>query len=340
MHLAKPFFRLPRRFDVERLRTEVMAMPAHAWAPHPNGIPGNSSVRLVSADGGENDRLDGDMRVTPHLAHAPYIRQLLANFGVPWSRTRLLRLAPGAGVPVHADINYHWFYRVRVHIPVITREEVRFHCDGASVHMAAGEAWVFDNWRLHHVVNPTPNERIHLVADTAGNAAFWQLVGSSSNVGVPSVNVAYDPTHEPTLLTERNSLRPVMNPAELEFLVGNLRRELLPPIESADSRLRLSRYHELLDAFVRDWRQFYLLHAEDPAGRAEFERLRDTVRTASEKLGERIALRTNRVAAHTVLEGRVLRVCLDTQSIEPNPHDGENAPSNAQPPSAGSARGT
>jgi hypothetical protein len=267
-------------------------------------------VRLISAEGGENDRLDGDMRATPHLAHAPYIRQLLASFAVPWSRTRLLRLAPGAGVPKHADTNYHWFSRVRVHIPVITREEVRFHCDGESVHMAAGEAWVFDNWRLHHVVNPTPDERIHLVADTAGNAAFWQLVGSSGDVGVPSVHVAYDPAQQPNLLIERYSMRPVMNPMELEFLIGNLREELLPPIECDEPRRRLSRYHELLDGFVRDWRQFYMLHGEDPVGRAEFERLRDTVRAASQKLGDRIALRTNRVAAHTVLEGRVLSVCL------------------------------
>jgi hypothetical protein len=105
-------------------------------------------------------------------------------------------------------------------------------------------------------------------------------------------------------------MRPVMNPMELEFLIGNLREELLPPIECDEPRRRLSRYHELLDGFVRDWRQFYMLHGEDPVGRAEFERLRDTVRAASQKLGDRIALRTNRVAAHTVLEGRVLSVCL------------------------------
>lgn len=285
-------------------------MPADAWAPHPRGIPGNTSVRLVSAEGGENDRLDGDMRATPHLAHAPYIRQLLASFAVPWSRTRLLRLAPGASVPKHADTNYHWFSRVRVHIPVITREEVRFHCDGESVHMAAGEAWVFDNWRLHHVVNPTPDERIHLVGDTAGNAAFWQLVASGADARVPSVHLAYDPAGPADLLIECNSMRPVMNPMELEFLVGNLRAELLPPVECDDPHRRLSLYHELLDGFVRDWRQFYFLHGEDPAGRAEFERLRDAVRAASQKLGDRIALRTNRVAAHTVLEGRVLSVCL------------------------------
>src|SRR5215472_11944782 len=213
MQLAKPFFRLPRRFDVERLRAEVMAMPAQAWAPHPRGTPGNTSVRLVSADGGDNDRLDGDMRVTPHLAQAPYIRQLLASFAVPWSRTRLLRLAPGANVPQHADINYHWFYRVRIHIPVITRKEVLFTCAGTTVHMAAGEAWVFDNWRLHEVVNPTPDERIHLVADTAGNAAFWQLVAASDDPAAPVVSVPFEAQGERALLTEHSQLRPVMNPA-------------------------------------------------------------------------------------------------------------------------------
>jgi hypothetical protein len=46
---------------------------------------------------------------------------------------------------------------------IFTRPEVRFHCGGEAVHMAAGEAWLFDNWRLHRVENPAPHERIHLV---------------------------------------------------------------------------------------------------------------------------------------------------------------------------------
>jgi hypothetical protein len=310
MHLPKPFFKLPRHFDAERLRAEVAALPADAWAPHPNGIAGNSSVRLISADGGENDRVDGEMRPTTHLASAMYVRQLLASFAVPWSRTRLLRLAPGAGVPVHADINYHWFYRVRVHIPVITRAEVRFYCDGESVHMAAGDAWVFDNWRLHHVANPTSQERVHLVADTTGSAAFWQLVGSSEDATTRVVSLPYRPGFEPHLLTERNALRPIMNPAELELLVGNMRGELLAQIENADSQLRLVRYHGILDAFVRDWRQFYVQHGEEASGWTAFRGLRDSVRAASRELGEGLVLRTNRVAAHQVLEGRVLRACL------------------------------
>jgi Sulfotransferase family/Aspartyl/Asparaginyl beta-hydroxylase len=310
MHLPKPFFKLPCRFDATRLAQEVAAMPPDAWAAHPNGIDGNSSVRLISADGGENDLVDGHMRETSHIKGAPYVRQVLASFNVPWSRTRLLRLAPGAVVPRHADINYHWFYRVRLHIPILTRPEVLFHCDTASVHMAAGEAWVFDNWRLHHVVNPSDAERIHLVADTAGNAAFWQLVGSGADAADSDGILPFLAEIETALLTECSTLRSVMNPAEIELLVGNLRGELIAAIDPVSGAARLGRYHALLDAFVRNWRQCYMLHGEEASGWKHFRELRDGLRAASRPLAEGLAMRTNQVSAHQVLEGRVLRVCV------------------------------
>src|SRR5215831_7467951 len=169
MKLPKPFYRLPIRLDVERMRAEVEAIGADAWVKHPNDIKGNTSVRLISANGGENDDIDGAMLPTPHLQKSPYLRQILASFGVVWSRSRLMRLSPGCGVPPHADINHHWFYRVRVHMPVITHPDVRFRCGGEVVHMAAGDVWLFDNWRLHEVENPAPFDRIHFVADTSGS---------------------------------------------------------------------------------------------------------------------------------------------------------------------------
>ena len=92
MRLAKPFYRLPVRFDAERLRAEVDALPSTAWAAHPNEIEGNSSVRLISANGGENDEVSGVMLPTAHLQQCPYMLQVLASFGVVWSRSRLMRL--------------------------------------------------------------------------------------------------------------------------------------------------------------------------------------------------------------------------------------------------------
>ena len=205
MRLPRPFYRLPVRFDVERLRAEVGRLPDSAWVPHPNGIEGNSSVRLISVDGGENDAVAGRMLPTPHLLATPYIRQLLASFGVVWSRSRLMRLAPGAAVPLHADIDHHWFSRVRVHIPVQTHPDVAFQCGDERVHMAAGEAWLFDNWRLHRVDNPTSTERIHLVADTSGTALFWRLVAQVETPGIEWRQHTFDAAADPHLMTENNN---------------------------------------------------------------------------------------------------------------------------------------
>ena len=322
MRLPRPFYRLPARFDVERLRAEIAALPASAWAKHPNHIAGNSCVRLISVGGGENDDVDGVMQLTAHLAQLPYVRQVLASFGVVWSRSRVLRLAPGAQVPEHADINYHWFNRVRLHIPVVTRPEVCFYCGDQSVHMAAGEAWLFDNWRRHRVENPTSEERIHIVADTSGSASFWQFVAQSEIATGAVAELHYDAARNAAPLTERTVLAAVMVPAEVDLLTLDLRAELISSGDSDAARSRLARYHGVLDAMCRDWRQLYSLHGADRVGWPEFAQLRDRVRAASQTLGDGLTMRTNGVAAHAVLEGRVLRAMLcvpESATARPQP---------------------
>ena len=307
MRLPKPFYRLPVRFDVERMRAEVAALPEAAWAKHPNEIRGNSSVRLISAGGAETDDVDGAMAATPHLRQAPYLRQILASFGVVWSRSRLMRLDAGAVVPEHADINHHWFSRVRLHIPVLTRPEVKFHCGGQTVHMAAGEAWLFDNWRLHRVENPTDEIRIHFVADTSGSAAFWQYVAQSESANVTVRELRFDPSRNDMPLTERTTPPLIMPPAEVDLLCIDLRGELTAREDTPAVRAQLARYHRLLDAFGRDWRQLYLLHGDRRPGWPQFSSLLETLRQASRQQGEGLVVRTNGVGVHQVLEARLLR---------------------------------
>lgn len=310
MRLPKPFYKLHVVFDIERLRAELAAFPENAWANHPNAIAGNSSLRLISVGGGENDEVNGAMLPTPHLQSSPYLRQVLSSFGVVWSRSRLLRLSAQHGVPQHADINYHWFYRARLHIPIITHPQVRFHCGDESVHMAAGEAWIFDNWRLHRVDNPVEAARVHLVADTTGSAAFWKLVGQGDTPGALMHVHRFDSAREANPLTERIALAAIMPPGEVDLLVLDLRAELTAAGESADHTRRFLEFHQMLDAFRRDWRQLYSLFGDAPTGWPEFTKLRDSVRAAAPSLGEGLFMKTNRVAAHTVLEARVLRAVI------------------------------
>lgn len=245
------------------------------------------------------------MQATPWLQAMPYVRQVLAGFGVVWSRSRLMRLAPGAGVPEHADINYHWHTRVRLHVPIFTWPEVRFHCDGESVHMGAGEAWIFDNWRRHHVENRADEARVHLVADTTGTAAFWRFALGKSPPRANWPRLAFDPAADPQILTESDQRAPVMPAAEVQLLVDDLRAELTA--RNVDAETRAKRLGGLLESFVQDWRQLCAMHGVRGQGRPDFVSLAESLRAAAALLAEGVVMRTNDASAVLVLEKRVLQ---------------------------------
>lgn len=317
MRLPQPFYQLPILFDVARLQAEVASVPPEAWAAHPTGMAGNSAVRLISAGGAETDAVHGQMLPTRWLDAMPYVRQVLAGFGVVWGRSRLMRLAPGADVTAHVDVNYHWHTRVRMHIPVFTQPAVRFHCGGESVHMAAGEAWIFDNWRVHSVENKSPQERIHLVADTTGTAAFWRFACGEAPPREQWLKHALHAGAEATLLTETDQRSPVMPAAEVKLLIDDLCAELVPAADTAEARGAAARLRHLLESFVLDWRQLCALHGTGGNGREAFQRLAGAVREAAQSVGEGLVIRSNDSAALRVLDARVMRHLVAESDVSP-----------------------
>lgn len=310
MRLKRPFYRLPVRFDVARLRAEVEALPEDAWSRHAQEYEGNTAVRLISVGGEQNDRVAGAMKPTPALLASPYLQQVLASFGTVWSRSRLMRIAGGGAVPEHSDVNHHWFYRVRVHIPIVTRPEVRFFCGDQSVHMAAGEAWIFDNWRLHKVLNPASDARIHLVADTSGTSKFWGLVSQAQSDSHEQLNpdaplLAYDPSDRPKLLIERFNIAPRMPPAEVEQLAFDLLSDLAPVDKRPESAAAIGRFIGLVVDFCHDWRSLWTLFEADPAATAHYQRLAGSLRRQISQLPDIVVAGTN-ARAQEVLNSRLL----------------------------------
>lgn len=258
MRLTKEFVRLPLTFDAARLAEEIAQFDERDWRPHPQGYPGNSALPLIAVNGDpDDDDVKGPMRATAHLERCPYLRQVLAAFHAVWGRTRLMRLDGNAEATAHADTNYYWTQHARVHVPVITGDDVEFRCGDASVHIAAGEAWIFDTWRIHNVLNPHPTRRIHLVADTIGSAAFWDLVDRGT-AGEDSQHVSYDPLRAVTISTESFNYPTVMSPAELNDMIelvlqsapddGNALRSILHTLRN-DWRSAFARFGETVDGF-------------------------------------------------------------------------------------------
>lgn len=312
MKLDTEFIRLPLRFDAGRLAEEVLAVPEAAWRPHPQGHPGNSALPLIAAHGDPaNDATRGPMLPTPHLARCPYLRQVLAGLGAVLGRTRLMRLDGNAEATAHADTNYYWLGRVRVHVPVVTQPEVRFLCGERAVHMAAGEAWIFDTWRVHNVLNPNPTRRIHLVADTVGSAAFWDLV---AHPDAEPRFVPFDPQATLELETERVNQPVVMSPWEQESLLGMLFEDLAQSQGLGNGLV--SELRAELDRFRHDWRSLWARHGESPAGWPAYQALLEGLGSRLERFENRLRL-TNRVDAVEMVRQMVVRPALLSQPSTP-----------------------
>lgn len=284
MQLQVPFVQLPIRFDAQQLAAEVEALGTDPWREHPQKYPGNFALPLIAVDGDPaSDSIAGPMLPTVHLQRCPCLQRALARLGAVWGRTRLMKLAPGAEVTPHADINYYWRDRVRVHVPIATRPEVRFLCGDDEVNMAAGECWIFDTWRPHRVVNPTPHDRIHLVADTVGGEAFWRMVergrapghGAAGSWQAPVFPCDGHHAPAPDLVFETTNVPTVMTPWELRNHV----QFILDSVEPDSERAAVQR---IASRFILVWHATWARHGDAPEGWSAYREVLDAFLTQVE----------------------------------------------------------
>lgn len=268
MKLQVPFIQLPIRFDVERMTDDVRALGDDAWRPHPQKFPGNFSLPLISVRGDpDSDAIAGPMRPTKSLEQCRYLQQVLWRLGAVWGRTRLMKLSGGAEVSPHADINYYWRDRVRVHVPITTNPAVRFSCGEAEVNMAQGECWIFDTWRPHRVINPVACERVHLVADTVGSDLFWDLAARGRAPGLTLPNgwqaEEFDGNEAVGRTTnldlESVNVPQVMTPWELRDHVNFILMHVEPHPQLANVQRQAAR-------FMAGWQALWARHGESRAG--------------------------------------------------------------------------
>ncbi|MBT8076930.1 MAG: aspartyl/asparaginyl beta-hydroxylase domain-containing protein [Gammaproteobacteria bacterium] len=323
MEISRPFIRLPWAFDAQRMAEEVSGIDPTAWMQHPSRLTGNSAAALISRDGGDNDDFEGAMALTAHLRASPYLQQVLASFGEVLGRSRLMKLSAGSEVATHVDFNYHWYTRVRIHIPVVTNSGVTFSCGDRSLNMRAGDSWIFNSWRRHRVVNDSGDDRIHLVVDTSGSARFWQIVREMEAMS-PEENeqlddsklqfVAYDPAARPAILTERFNIAPVMAPGEMDALV----QDLVSDFESNpdnDPEL-VTRYKRLMFDMCKNWRELWHLYGYQRAGWPHYRRLLESVRRQLHPDRRALATSSNDLGVNPVIIQRILRPALAVDEFD------------------------
>ena len=322
MKLQVPFIQLPVRFDAERMAGEVRALGDEAWRPHPQKFPGNFSLPLISVRGDpESDSIAGPMRSTRSLERCPYLQQILGRLGAVWGRTRLMKLTGGAEVTPHADINYYWRDRVRVHVPITTSPAVRFFCGEAEVNMAQGECWIFDTWRPHRVINPVESERVHLVADTVGSERFWDIaargrvpgLGPSNGWLVEEFSGNAGDGEQANLDFESVNVPRVMTPWELREHVQFILSHVEPHPQLAVVQRQAAR-------FISGWQALWARYGETRDGWPAYREALDTFARSVETQATPLLL-VNGMRFMSTLRSMVLGVALADRNGESLPDE-------------------
>jgi uncharacterized protein YecA (UPF0149 family) len=320
MKLPHEFYQLPFSFDVGQLTKEIEQFTESDWVTHHEGFQGNSAIPLISVNGEFNNDFKGPMKPTLALDKSPYIKQILASFGEVLSRSRLMRLAPGAQVPLHSDINYHWYKRVRVHIPITTTEQVQFFCHDKQVHMGAGECWIFDSWKHHKVENNSDQYRVHLVIDLAGSSQFWRTVFQHSrsivddqSTALSSQFVGFNPNSPATFITEQFNSPLIMPAAEVEYLTNELLTEINHNAQNTTEEV--SAFRLLMAEFVADWRMLWLQFECTKAGWAHYHALRQQTMVKASQCAKSLQL-MHSGSAIKAFEQLVVVACMNIELSE------------------------
>jgi len=174
----KSVLRFEQRYDVDRLLADLHAAEqfgrshVHFGKYHDGGW---SAIPLVSPGGAVDasslrHAAGASYEKTPILRACPYFEEIVDSFRCPWLRVRLMRLEPGANILEHRDPGDSWALgQVRLHIPIVTHDEVYFYVDRQRVTMRPGELWYCDFSRPHSVANRGDVARVHFVLDLVAN---------------------------------------------------------------------------------------------------------------------------------------------------------------------------
>jgi hypothetical protein len=311
LDIGQPFIRLPYTFDAERLADEISGIANSAWMQHPQRLTGNSAVALISRDGTDNDDFSGRMQETEHLQGCAYLRQVLASFDEVLGRSRLMKLTAGSEVALHVDFNYHWYSRVRIHIPIITSSQVTFYCADQTTNMGAGESWIFNAWRRHRVTNEGDQDRVHLVVDTAGSARFWNMLRNVIAGSQETRHVRYVAGDAKDIRTEQHNISAVMAPGEVDALVSDLISDFeLNPINDA---ALVNSYRSLLFDFSKDWREIWLQYGDEKSAWPLYQSVIDKAHERMQPERRAIVTQSNDIGVNPIIVQRILRSALADQ---------------------------
>jgi hypothetical protein len=160
--------RLPRDVDIVPLATEFAALAEAEWESTAGRVGVHRAADAIFLRGFAPADGDRPIEDRPILARLPALRRCIEHLiDAPRMRCLLARLPPGATIAPHRDDGAPYFDQtLRVHVPLVTNDQVFMMCADRQYTMQPGEVWVLDNSAVHAVWNAHPaRARTHLICD-------------------------------------------------------------------------------------------------------------------------------------------------------------------------------
>lgn len=179
-------FQLPFQFDIKALQQDLETCRKYNFLQNyvPENYHGKDYILpLRSIEGNMNfpAAAPGNPELfkdTAALKECPYFKKVLEAFLCEKEAVRLMSLPPGAVMNTHTDHECGYEDGIfRVHVPIITNDEVYFILNDERVVMQAGEAWYTNVNLPHSVANKGETHRVHLVIDGIRNDWSDELFG-------------------------------------------------------------------------------------------------------------------------------------------------------------------
>lgn len=161
--------------DIAALRAAVLALPESVWeaenAGKPNRFEALDRTRHIVFRFVDSVRDWRSSHDRPAWAEwrgliEPVLRQAVAPYGYArgeFPRVMFARMAPGGEIKPHRDANAAAKWPHKIHVPLLTNDQVTFFIEGTGYHMPEGEAAEVNNMGVHAVKNDGDTDRIHLI---------------------------------------------------------------------------------------------------------------------------------------------------------------------------------
>lgn len=160
---------------IAALRAAVLQIPEHEWDAENAGKPNRFEAldrtrhivfRFVNNFHDWRGSYDRPLWTSWKSLLEPVLEEATRPYAYAcgaFPRVMLARMAPGGIIKPHRDANPAAKWPHKIHVPLLTNEQVTFFVEGIGYHFREGEAVEVNNMGVHAVANAGATDRIHLI---------------------------------------------------------------------------------------------------------------------------------------------------------------------------------